>query len=1538
MKTPTNKNKLFLKLRALLILGVTFGAAQLAQAATEYWIGVDNVSATTNWSDTANWNPTGTPGSADTALFGVDGTVSDALTVNSALTANTTVTGLSYTNNTSGAWHVTQIPAGVTLNVTGPMIVGGSTNNGLVTDAAFVDAGTLSLAGNLTVGNNGGTSAATGTTLDLSGLTNFVYNNSGGTIGISLGNRSAANLKLASGSNYITVGTLNANSSSTSSGASGTITLGTGTNIINVGTINAAIARNNNTFQFPSGSTTGGLRLRGVGGTDNDRANLTMANRNQNTSGGTDTGNMNFNGHPVDIKFGTVTMGQAQATGPTGVQTGSATISFDTGIIDATTINMAIVGANAFNNAIGIINVGASATLVVSNLSMANQGPLGTNTGVLNINGGTVIVSNSIFKTSAAGIASIYMTGGSLNVSNAIGSASAVLSTNSFSDATLTLPVTLTPAIYVTNLIAAGAANTINVTTVPAFFSYPAQFPIISYQAALGDNSTFVAGTLPGIFKGYVSNNVAGLSIDIVITNGPALAPLKSIRWNGSPTGDWTTNTSVLNWLTNSTAVNYNQGDTVTFDDTLTGTPNVNLTQTLLPSSVIVNNSSANYVLSGIGKISGDAGLTKTGSGTLILDNSGTNDFVGAVTISAGTLQVGNNDTNGNLPAVGSWDDEGTLAFSRADNVVISQIISGAGSLVQRGDGKLTLNVAEPYTGNTIVTKGTLALGSAGSIASTAGIFPQGGAFDVSTADPSVLLNVVGANGGTLVLGTNSVNIGTLNLTNSTITLSADFAKPQSLNVTTLTAAGSTNIINLTGVLNAGGQSIPSVITLIRYGSATFVGGFKFGETNFPNAYVTNNAANNSIDLVLTATPYVVTWNGGSSTDNNWTDSNNWSGLPIYPGDALFFDGTARLNPVNDTAAGTAYSNITFNAAAGAFTLTGNPITFSGSVANNSANPQTVDLPLNFVSNMSLDGTAAPLIIGGGVTNTHVGLGSTTLTLTGTGILTNLLGSSAANGGTNLLVENASGGTWTLLDNASSATVTAPWAFSINDGTFNFGSASSAPKVISTSPQGVPQDDQVGGAGGAAVLNFTNGLFTTSSRLNTGGNSSSGTINQYGGTINIASQFQGANGSASASSAVNLYGGTMNVGVSVASTNSSTFTTNFGPFYVASRGNGSLTITNSALLNCGTLDVSRNAAGATGGSVGVVNLNGGAIRATRVGTATANGVTGIPASATFNFNGGTLIAGASSSTFFQGRTTDPITPIIAIVSAGGAIIDSDTNTISFLEPLLTDPTLGGAVDGGLKKFGTGTLNLSGTNTYIGKTLVGAGTLNINGQSISAVIVSNSATLGGNGVISNTVTVNTGGTLSPGSSSIGTLTVATNAIALNGTTRMEVDKIQSTSDLLALVNDTPTTITYGGTLDVPVVAGSLAPGDTFKLFSANNYIGSFAAITPANVTWNTSNLNVDGTLTVVSIAPTGPTTNATITSVTLSGTNLLVHGTNNNVPNTAGHYVVLTSTNLSTPLSNWTPMATNTYTSGTFDFSIPVVPGTAQKYIDVQAVP
>ena len=285
--------------------------------------------------------------------------MANATTVNNEVTASTSVSTLLYTNVNIAQWDVTQIPAGVTLTVTTNLTVGflPIAINTFTTLVAMVDAGTLQVTGNtLTIGNNGTNAAVQSTILDLSGLTNFVYSATGGTIAMGFGNRSGANFKLANGSNFITAATWNDNTSSSSSTASGTLTLGANTNIINVGTFNISAQRASSTVSFPAGST-GGLRLRGVGGTDTDRATMVVGNRSAGAaSGGASTGTLNLNGHPVDMKLSTLTLGQSAATGAgASTNSGNGILQFDTGIVDATTINMAIAGTLVTNTAYGTI-------------------------------------------------------------------------------------------------------------------------------------------------------------------------------------------------------------------------------------------------------------------------------------------------------------------------------------------------------------------------------------------------------------------------------------------------------------------------------------------------------------------------------------------------------------------------------------------------------------------------------------------------------------------------------------------------------------------------------------------------------------------------------------------------------------------------------------------------------------------------------------------------------------------------------------------------------------------------------------------------------------------------------------------------------------------------------------------------------------------------------------------------------------------------------------------------------------------------------
>lgn len=124
-----------------------------------------------------------------------------------------------------------------------------------------------------------------------------------------------------------------------------------------------------------------------------------------------------------------------------------------------------------------------------------------------------------------------------------------------------------------------------------------------------------------------------------------------------------------------------------------------------------------------------------------------------------------------------------------------------------------------------------------------------------------------------------------------------------------------------------------------------------------------------------------------------------------------------------------------------------------------------------------------------------------------------------------------------------------------------------------------------------------------------------------------------------------------------------------------------------------------------------------------------------------------------------------------------------------------------------------------------------------------------ATVTGSGKIGGSLILN--GTVAPGDS-IGTLE-ASGDITLGSTASliMEIDRnAAQNADLISAGG----TFTAGGTLTVVNVGPTLQFGDTFNLFDAASFAGSFASVTLPSLSggleWDTSNLLTDGTIIVV----------------------------------------------------------------------------------------
>jgi fibronectin-binding autotransporter adhesin len=245
---------------------------------------------------------------------------------------------------------------------------------------------------------------------------------------------------------------------------------------------------------------------------------------------------------------------------------------------------------------------------------------------------------------------------------------------------------------------------------------------------------------------------------------------------------------------------------------------------------------------------------------------------------------------------------------------------------------------------------------------------------------------------------------------------------------------------------------------------------------------------------------------------------------------------------------------------------------------------------------------------------------------------------------------------------------------------------------------------------------------------------------------------------------------------------------------------------------------------------------------------------------------------------------------------------------------------------GLAKTGAGTLVLAATNTYVNTTIVNGGTLAVNGSVADSLAVV-SGTLAGAGAITGEVIVLSGATLAPGFSSIGTLTFG-NALTLmaGSTTVMELDQSALTNDQLKVTG----MLTCGGNLLVTNLAGTLAAGDSFRLFNAGSCSGAFAGLSPVTpgtgLVWNTNTLTTDGTLRIAAAAP------PVINSVVIAGNSfqLSVTGGPPSSP-----YRVFSSTNLVLPLTNWTPIWTDTFNVyGLGQFTNPAGLTNVQQYFNV----
>jgi YVTN family beta-propeller protein/autotransporter-associated beta strand protein len=259
----------------------------------------------------------------------------------------------------------------------------------------------------------------------------------------------------------------------------------------------------------------------------------------------------------------------------------------------------------------------------------------------------------------------------------------------------------------------------------------------------------------------------------------------------------------------------------------------------------------------------------------------------------------------------------------------------------------------------------------------------------------------------------------------------------------------------------------------------------------------------------------------------------------------------------------------------------------------------------------------------------------------------------------------------------------------------------------------------------------------------------------------------------------------------------------------------------------GTIDTNGNSAtlsGAISGPGGLTKVGAGTL--TLSGSSTYTGATSV--------NAGTLQAGVvnafspfSAFTVASGATLDLNSfnqTIGSLAGAGSATLGSAMLTTGNDN---TSTTFSGTISGtgSLTKIGSGTLMLTGINTYSGRTAVNGGTLEVDGSIApsSLTTVNSGGTLTGIGTVGN-LTVAGGGTFAPGSGAPGSsMTVAGNLAFQSGALYL----VQVNPSTASFANVTGTA-TLAGTVQVAFAPGSYVTRQ-YTILHSGGLIGTFNGV-------------------------------------------------------------------------------------------------------------
>ena len=414
--------------------------------------------------------------------------------------------------------------------------------------------------------------------------------------------------------------------------------------------------------------------------------------------------------------------------------------------------------------------------------------------------------------------------------------------------------------------------------------------------------------------------------------------------------------------------------------------------------------------------------------------------------------------------------------------------------------------------------------------------------------------------------------------------------------------------------------------------------------------------------LTATATPAPAVDKVWSPSDpgNSWNDYFNWSPVtavaPVNPGDTATFNGATQISPTIN--APVTIDSITFVPGASVFSIQVAPVgvglTLQGvGIVNNSGQTQTIiNGALSFTS-FTTGATA----------------GNATIINSGSGLTISLTSFTTGATAGNATINNSGEACFTLFTTGA----TAGNATIINSGEASF---------TNFTGTGVT-------AGNATI--FNSGASTTI-LFDTGASAGSATINNSG-TSNLASFTTGAS---AANATVNNSGTSSLTSFTGGATAGNATIFNSGANSVTSFEGA--TAGNATIDNSGTSSFTLFTTGATAENATITNSGGGSVTAFILGASGGN-------AALINANPTAFITIAELSG--QGTTVG------SIAGSGNLFLGSKNLTVGGNQQSTVFTGVISDVGGSLTKVGTGTLTLTGINTYTGGTNLDGGILAVN---------------------------------------------------------------------------------------------------------------------------------------------------------------------------------------------------------------------------------